>query len=85
MSTIKISKDIILERQDDKPILVDVFYKDNNQSKPIIIFCHGYKGFKDWGAWDMMAKMFAEASICFVKFNFSHNGGTVEQPRSFWE
>ncbi|WKD85474.1 Arylesterase [Polaribacter huanghezhanensis] len=73
----------ILEGKHNKPILVDVFYKESNQPKPILIFCHGYKGFKDWGAWNLMAKTFAEAGFFFVKFNFSHNGGTVNQPIDF--
>ena len=53
------------------------------QPKPIIIFCHGYKGFKDWGAWNLMAEAFAKAGFFFVKFNFSYNGGTMEQPIDF--
>ncbi|WP_203257510.1 alpha/beta hydrolase family protein [Hyunsoonleella ulvae] len=78
-----ITKNIILEGQHNKPILTDVFYKDNNQAKPVIVFCHGYKGFKDWGAWDLMAKAFADQGYFFIKFNFSHNGGTVKQPIDF--
>jgi uncharacterized protein len=78
-----ITKNIIIEGIHNKPILVDVFYKTDNSPKPILIFCHGYKGFKDWGAWNVMAKAFAESGFCFVKFNFSHNGGTVEQPIDF--
>ncbi|SFZ90373.1 hypothetical protein SAMN05428642_101899 [Flaviramulus basaltis] len=78
-----ITKNIILEGQHGKPILTDVFYVENNKPKPIIIFCHGYKGFKDWGAWNLMAKAFAKAGFYFIKFNFSHNGGTVEQPIDF--
>ena len=78
-----ISNNIIIQGQHGKPILTDVFYVENNQPKPVIIFCHGYKGFKDWGAWDLMAKFFAEAGFYFVKFNFSHNGGTVQQPIDF--
>ena len=30
-----------------------------------------------------MAKEFAKDGFCFIKFNFSHNGGTVEQPIDF--
>jgi pimeloyl-ACP methyl ester carboxylesterase len=30
-----------------------------------------------------MAKQFAEAGFCFIKFNFSHNGGTLQQPIDF--
>ena len=78
-----VNKNQILEGKHSKPILVDVFYKETNQPKPILIFCHGYKGFKDWGAWNLMAKLFADSGFFFVKFNFSHNGGTVNQPIDF--
>jgi len=76
-------KNFILPGKHNKPILVDVFYKETNQPKPIVIFCHGYKGFKDWGAWGLMAKAFANEGFFFVKFNFSHNGGTVDEPIDF--
>ena len=79
----KTIKNIKTEGKHNKPILIDVFYKETNQPKPIIIFCHGYKGFKDWGAWNLMAAVFANAGFFFIKFNFSHNGGTVEQPIDF--
>jgi len=78
-----ITKNIIIPGQHQKPLLTDVFYSNNTIPKPIIIFCHGYKGFKDWGAWDLMAKAFAEAGFFFIKFNFSHNGGTAAQPIDF--
>ena len=77
------TKNIIIDGKHTKPILLDVFYVENKKPKPIIIFCHGYKGFKDWGAWDLMAKAFTETYFYFIKFNFSHNGGTVEQPIDF--
>lgn len=79
----KIIKNFVLQGKHHKPILLDVFYAENKQPKPIIVFCHGYKGFKDWGAWNLMAMAFAEAGFCFIKFNFSHNGGTKEQPIDF--
>ncbi len=78
-----INKNQILRRIASKPILYDVFYKETNQAKPLIIFCHGYKGFKDWGAWDLMAKAFMNEDCFFLKFNFSHNGGTMENPIDF--
>ncbi|WP_138432628.1 alpha/beta hydrolase family protein [Winogradskyella algicola] len=79
----QIEKNKILHRTDKKPILLDTFYSEKISNQPIIIFCHGYKGFKDWGAWNIMAKSIAEAGVCFVKFNFSHNGGTMENPIDF--
>lgn len=76
-------KNLQLSLKNKKPIVYDVFYKDTQQPKPIVIFCHGYKGFKDWGAWGLVAKAFAESGFFFLKFNFSHNGGTLEQPIDF--
>ena len=76
-------KNQVLKGKHDKPIVADIFYKDNYQPKSVVIFCHGYKGFKDWGAWNLMAEAFAKAGFFFIKFNFSHNGGTIEQPIDF--
>lgn len=74
---------IIKSNKHQKPILTDLFYKPTNTKKPIVIFCHGYKGYKDWGAWNLAAEEFAAEELFFVKFNFSHNGGTVENPIDF--
>ena len=52
-----------------KPIVTDVFYEANGTPKPIVIFCHGYKGYKDWGAWNLAAEKFAENNIFLLKFN----------------
>lgn len=81
--SMKIIKNQIITGSCKKPILVDVFFSENSQPKPIVIFCHGYKGFKDWGAWNLMAETFANSDFFFVKFNFSHNGGTVQNPIEF--
>ncbi|MEN8186308.1 MAG: alpha/beta hydrolase fold domain-containing protein [Bacteroidota bacterium] len=76
-------RNVALEGKHKKPIVTDLFYKKDNNSKPVVIFCHGYKGYKDWGAWNLAAERFAQNNIFFVKFNFSHNGGTLEQPIDF--
>ena len=73
----------ILSAHNKRPIVYDIFYNENHIKKPIVIFCHGYKGFKDWGAWTLMAKEFALNNYFLLKFNFSHNGGTVENPIDF--
>jgi uncharacterized protein len=67
----------------EKPILLDCFYKDDGQPKAIVIFVHGFKGFKDWGHFNFMAEQFAQEGIVFIKFNFSHNGTTPEDPLNF--
>ena len=59
-----------------RPIVYDLIFETNGSKAPIVIFCHGYKGYKDWGAWTLFAKDFASQGIAFLKFNFSYNGGT---------
>ena len=78
-----LEKNLILARENKKPIAYDVSYSSSQTKKPIVIFCHGYKGFKDWGAWHLVAETFAQEGFFFLKFNFSHNGGTIDQPIDF--
>lgn len=69
---------------DNKPIDIDVRTPVKSADKiPFIIFSHGFKGFKDWGTFNMIADWFAEKGLGFVKFNFSHNGVTPESPLDF--
>ena len=51
-----------------------------NSNKNLIIFCHGFKGFKDWGCWNLVSNYFCQRGFNFLKFNFSHNGTTVSNP-----
>ena len=78
-----ISKNTIIPGAADKPLTVDIFYADAENAKPVVLYAHGFNGFKDWGNGDIFAKQFAEADFVFVKFNFSHNGTTPEQPQDF--
>ncbi|MCW3161471.1 alpha/beta hydrolase family protein [Chryseobacterium oryctis] len=80
---IKKDKNIVIINQNTRRFLADAFYPETEEKLPLIIFVHGYKGYKDWGAWNLMAERFAEAGFFFVKFNFSHNGTTVEEPNNF--
>lgn len=66
-----------------RAIIGDLHLAQGDRRDDLIVFCHGYKGFKDWGAWHLMANAFTEVGFDFVRFNFSHNGGTVEQPIDF--
>lgn len=72
-----------VENETQKPLLYDLYLPKSKKPVPIAIFAHGYKGFKDWGPWKLVAKSFAEEGIAFLKFNFSHNGGTIEDPIDF--
>ena len=80
---IKKLNNIIIEGSAGKPILIDVTFKTNTQPKQVVVFCHGFKGFKDWGPFNKIATHFAEKDIVFVKFNFSYNGTTTDDPLNF--
>ena len=56
-----------------KPIAIDYRYDETISPQAVLIFCHGYKGFKDWGTWNLMADEFMRAGFAVLKFNFSHN------------
>lgn len=73
----------LLEGKNGKPIPVDVYWETSEKPLPMLLFAHGFKGFKDWGHWNQIAKEFAKAGYCFVKFNFSHNGTTLEDLLNF--
>jgi pimeloyl-ACP methyl ester carboxylesterase len=64
-------------------MLIDLTVDTDNLQAPLIIFAHGFKGFKDWGAYNLMADYFAQQGFRFLKFNFSHNGTTPDNPTEF--
>ena len=76
-------RNIAIRGKHPRPIIADLFFQKTASQKPLVIFVHGYKGFKDWGAWNLVAREFVNKGFCFVKFNFSLNGGTVDNPIDF--
>jgi len=64
-------------------MLADLTYNDELENAPVVIFAHGFKGFKDWGTHNLVAEYFAEKGFRFLKFNFSHNGTTAAEPTDF--
>ena len=80
---IKKIDNIMIAGSDGKPILIDSAFKVNAIAKQVVVFCHGFKGFKDWGPFNKIATYFAEKDIVFIKFNFSYNGTTVDDPINF--
>ncbi|MDO7846342.1 prolyl oligopeptidase family serine peptidase [Hymenobacter sp. M29] len=55
----------------------DATFRADGVAKPVVIFVHGFKGFKDWGHFPLLADFFAERGFVFVKLNLSHNGIVV--------
>ncbi len=48
--------------------------EDNGERQPVLLFCHGFKGFKDWGSFPYAAEALAQQGIVTIRFNFSCNG-----------
>lgn len=76
-------KNIILKGAEEKPMTLDLFYNEDGKPRPVVIYAHGFNGFKDWGNFDLIAEALAAAGFALVKFNFSHNGTTPGQPEQF--
>ena len=70
----------ILSGSGDKTISGDVTCEENHTNQPNILFVHGFKGFKDWGAHNLVADFFAENGYRYFKFNLSHNGVSAALP-----
>jgi pimeloyl-ACP methyl ester carboxylesterase len=75
-------KNLIYLGADDRKSLID-FEIPENFNGEIIVFIHGFMGFKDWGAWNLVQEYFTEKGFGFCKFNLSHNGGTIENGIDF--
>ncbi len=76
-------KNMLLYNSYNKPIAIDIFFQPTRMPKPVIIYAHGFNGFKDWGNFDLIATQFAAAGFVFIKFNFAFNGTTPEHPEEF--
>lgn len=74
-------KNYSLHTQDNEIIDVTVHFTETTDFGKIIIFVHGFKGFKDWGFGPYLAEYFSKQGFFVLTFNFSLNGiasGTQE-------
>jgi esterase/lipase len=68
------SKDFILNVQNNNILRVTAFGIEHINSAPCLIFVHGFKGFKDWGFGPYVGDYFSKMGFFVLTFNFSHNG-----------
>ena len=79
-----IKENIVINGSCKRDILIDTTqFKTYKEVSKVIIFSHGFKGFKDWGPFNKIAEYFASFGFLFVKFNFSHNGTSLDKPTDF--
>lgn len=73
-----------LRRGTETKVTADITYSETASNK-VAVFVHGFKGFKDWGAHNLVANHFALNAIHYVKFNFSLSGVNHDNPTDITE
>lgn len=75
---------ISLNKPDAGIIDIDCFHTVTPGEKhPMVVFAHGFKGFKDWGGFPYMMQKIASNGYTAASFNFSFNGTDKEHPAEF--
>ncbi len=74
-----------IKNYDGLDISCNLYRKSNSEILPLIIFSHGFKGFKDWGGFPYMMNQLANAGFAAASFNFTHNGVSQKHPMEFTE
>lgn len=68
-------------------ILIDVRTGDRRNPRPAVVILHGFKGFKDWGMFPVVADRLARAGFTAVSLNVSgsgvDDGGQFSLPDNF--
>ena len=86
MSDISIKRNTIkIKNRHGDDLNTDLRYKESTGKLPLVILCHGFKGFKDWGCFPYMMDKLAEENNFCVSFNYSYNGAgdKVEEQSDF--
>jgi dienelactone hydrolase len=68
------SKDFILTTEKQDTLRITAYGVENLRLSPVLIFVHGFKGFKDWGFGPYIGNYFSSKGFFVLSFNFSHNG-----------
>lgn len=76
-------KSLLIKNRHGDNLTADLRYPAGSKELPIVIFVHGFKGFKDWGGFPYIFEKIASKGFFVVSFNFSYNGvGEVENEQS---
>jgi uncharacterized protein len=74
----------VISRDGDKPIAADFHTPEKGSTRlPLLIFLHGFKGFKDWGHFPLACQYLTRSGFSVLRFNFSHNGTRPDQLTEF--
>jgi len=68
-------------KNDDFPL----FARVHGEAEVLLVVAHGFKGFADWGFFPWLGEQLVEAGISLLRFDFSHNGVSTDNPEVFSE
>lgn len=69
-----IRKNISVTNSESEIIRAEIYHRNAIKDAPVIIICHGFKGFKNWAFFPVLAESLAQADYIALTFNFSRNG-----------
>ncbi|WP_165820889.1 alpha/beta hydrolase family protein [Pueribacillus theae] len=68
------SESFVIPLEDNLYLRGEVHAPKERTKKPVIIICHGFKGYKDWNFFPHLADELARKDFYAIRFNFSCNG-----------
>lgn len=70
----RVFADMNLRKEGGKPLMADIFLPEGKGPFAVVVCCHGFKGFKDWGFFPLLPAPFTAAGLAVIAFDFSCNG-----------
>jgi len=75
MTTLSIVREkLTLLNHSGDSLYADVRYAAESHSVPVVVLCHSFMAFKEWGFFPYLGEKLAEAGYVSVIMDFSHNG-----------
>lgn len=68
---------------DGRSYVYRLFPGNGDATLPLLVFCHGFKGFIDWGGFPLVMQGISMAGFPVLQFNFSLNGTLPAEPDYF--
>ena len=81
-------EELSIEGAGGRPILADLRTLHPGHTRPLVIVCHGFLGYKRWGFFPYLSRRIAAAGFHTLTFSFSLNGvdeetGRIVRPEEF--
>ena len=70
-----------LRNSSDEPICGDMRFDPTGALLPVVIVCHSFMAFKNWGFFPYVGEKLAEEGYASIVFNFSRNGVVGDENR----